>query len=623
MFNKKYKIGDTIAKLRKEKGWTQIELADKLQVSDKAVSKWESNKGDPSIEFLPAIAELFEVTLDYLMTGKEQQERIVTMSKLELCAKNDDVKLYKEIGKDIKYKDENDKTIFDYIFKYESKELFKSLLPNAEHYISGRGIEFCENFYYMRILCNDVSVVRDLIRLEYINTTLNNHIEETYKKHIGYNGSRLTSVPRKIISDRIIDLILHDKNINNSIKSAMLSNNKDKGWISPALSYPYFVCYAVKKNDFKIAKELLENAVKINQENADMKLTEWQIRETYLGFVDFPKELFDILLENEKYDLVNLANKNNSIYKEKYSNNSLYKDIFVLSSYDIEANKIKHDKKLSDKEKALKLCVHKGILNIDELLATKDYKLIKDNLYKYPINFIEVFSDMLKKKDYKNLFRTAVDMGLDADSVIKEKLEDFKKLLVSQFWTNGKSAAETWNRRPVDEFKSAQEDNLKYIKDWKEKRSYGTYNISNKNLTIDDIITKLKESRDIIMQDLAFEEEKNKITKDLSKEFFERELEKNNIDRVVINLCVKLEAILKYDFRYDGDFQEMLSKYCESFNTYDDECNDYDPKTPKLLNKLRIYRNGMVHARAAEDSLTKDEIIYCINHICNLEKKGR
>ena len=623
LFQNKHKIGDTIAKLRKEKGWTQNELAEMLKVSDKAISKWESNKGDPSIEFLPAMSELFGVTLDYLMTGKEQEEKIVTMSKLELCAKNDDVKLYKEIGKDIKYKDENDKTIFDYIFKYESKELFKSLLPNAEHYISGHSVEFYENFYYMRILCNDASVVRDLIRLEYINTTLNNHIGETYKNNIGYNGSRLISVPRKIISDRIIDLILYNKNINSAIKSAMLSNNEEKGWISPSLSYPYFVWYAFKKNDLKLAMELLENAVKINQKNADLKLAEWQIRETYLGFVNLPKELFDFLLEIENCDIVDLANKINIIYKQRYNNNDLYKDIFILSSYDIEANKIKHDKKLSDKEKSIKLCIHKGILNIEELLATKDYELIKNNLYKYPINFIEVFSEIINKKDYKKLFKAAVDMGLDTDSLMKEDLDKFSKMLISEFWINGKSAVGTWNRRPIDEFKKVQEENLKYIKDWKEKRSYGMYNISNKNLTIDDIMIKLKESRDTIMQDLAFEEEKKKITKDLSKEFFERELEKNNIDRVVINLCVKLEAILKYDFRYDGDFQEMLSKYCETFNTHDDECNDYDPKTPKLLNKLRMYRNGMVHARTSGESLTKDEIKYCIDYISKLEKKEK
>jgi transcriptional regulator with XRE-family HTH domain len=65
-----HSIGKTIAELRKEKGWTQVELAEKLQVSDKAVSKWEKDDAYPSVEFFPALSELFGVTIDYLMTGK-------------------------------------------------------------------------------------------------------------------------------------------------------------------------------------------------------------------------------------------------------------------------------------------------------------------------------------------------------------------------------------------------------------------------------------------------------------------------------------------------------------------------------------------------------------------------
>ena len=44
-----HSIGKTIASLRKSKGWTQVELAEKLNVSDKAVSKWESEAGFPEI----------------------------------------------------------------------------------------------------------------------------------------------------------------------------------------------------------------------------------------------------------------------------------------------------------------------------------------------------------------------------------------------------------------------------------------------------------------------------------------------------------------------------------------------------------------------------------------------
>ena len=69
-------IGKTIAELRKEKGWTQIELAEKLQVSDKAISKWEKGGGTPSIEFFPILAELFGVSIDYLITGKNEENNI-------------------------------------------------------------------------------------------------------------------------------------------------------------------------------------------------------------------------------------------------------------------------------------------------------------------------------------------------------------------------------------------------------------------------------------------------------------------------------------------------------------------------------------------------------------------
>ena len=110
LFSKKHKIGDTISQLRKEKGWTQAELANKLQVSDKAVSKCESNKGEPSIEFLPILAQLFDVSLDYLMTGKEKEDKIITISRLELCAKKDDVAMYRNFKIDSDYKDENGKT---------------------------------------------------------------------------------------------------------------------------------------------------------------------------------------------------------------------------------------------------------------------------------------------------------------------------------------------------------------------------------------------------------------------------------------------------------------------------------------------------------------------------------
>ena len=379
LFSKKHKIGDTISQLRKEKGWTQAELASKLLVSDKAVSKWESNKGEPSIEFLPILAQLFDVSLDYLMTRQEKEDKIITISKLELCAKKDDVDMYKELKLSSDYKDENGKTIFDYVFKYESCNIF-NVIMNSGNYISRHkdDNQFLENFYYMRIKCNDITVIRDLIRLDYINSTINHHLDN-FEKYIGYNGSRLISVLRKVISDRIIELILYDKKTSSVIKEAMLSNHLEKqnNYFSPAISFPYLINCAVQKEDIKLSKLLLNKAIEINQNNANIEYYPG----CYIGFVDIPKSTFDKMLEIENYELIELANNCNKIYKEKYINNSLYKnDAYMVSNYDIEANKIKHNNKLSKKEKDLQLCIHNGIICLDELIALNDYDLYEKTL---------------------------------------------------------------------------------------------------------------------------------------------------------------------------------------------------------------------------------------------------
>jgi len=67
-------IGGFIAALRRANGITQQELADKLNVSNKAVSCWERDECAPDISLIPAIAEIFGVTCDELLRG----ERVIT-----------------------------------------------------------------------------------------------------------------------------------------------------------------------------------------------------------------------------------------------------------------------------------------------------------------------------------------------------------------------------------------------------------------------------------------------------------------------------------------------------------------------------------------------------------------
>ena len=65
-------IGAKIAKLRKERGFTQKDLADFLNVTDKAVSRWESGAGNPDIALLPKIAKLLGTSTDYLLGVSEK-----------------------------------------------------------------------------------------------------------------------------------------------------------------------------------------------------------------------------------------------------------------------------------------------------------------------------------------------------------------------------------------------------------------------------------------------------------------------------------------------------------------------------------------------------------------------
>ena len=53
-----------------EKGMTQLELAEKMGVTDKAVSKWERDLSFPDVNSIPKLAEIFDVTVDELMQGK-------------------------------------------------------------------------------------------------------------------------------------------------------------------------------------------------------------------------------------------------------------------------------------------------------------------------------------------------------------------------------------------------------------------------------------------------------------------------------------------------------------------------------------------------------------------------
>ena len=71
-------LGTMIAELRKQHGMTQLELAEKMGVTDKAVSKWERDLSCPDINSLPTLAEILGVSVEELMQIKKEAEAPVS-----------------------------------------------------------------------------------------------------------------------------------------------------------------------------------------------------------------------------------------------------------------------------------------------------------------------------------------------------------------------------------------------------------------------------------------------------------------------------------------------------------------------------------------------------------------
>ena len=370
LFQKKHKIGDTIAKLRKEKGWTQNELAEMLKVSDKAISKWESNKGDPSIEFLPVMSELFGVTLDYLMTGKEQEEKIVTMSKLELCAKKDNPKIIDNFSYNSAHlKNEDGRTLMYYIDQYNSRNVLTALVDSCCHQTHYMSL-FPKKEFDLPQLLKLIEINRERIVLKEIaNNADIRSISSFNSDSLWTDRIQLKNIS-KGYQDIFTYLVKNYDKLNKSQQEYYFDLNpktilsKKDSW---AYAYPYFVDEAYKYNKklFKKLMEKIENSNQLyisevdkikNEGRGESTWIENQIRYLNEKFyqVFILKETVLTAIECEDYDTANYLNK---FTKEKVD-----EDVF-------EQAKISKNKKLSEKEKSLLHCIHNGIICLDELIA--------------------------------------------------------------------------------------------------------------------------------------------------------------------------------------------------------------------------------------------------------------
>ncbi len=93
-------MGSFLSELRKEKGLTQRELSEILNVSDKTVSHWERDEHSPDLSMLPILAEFFGVSCDELIKGERKAENNPSDSHLSSNVTQDSENFVKNLNKE-------------------------------------------------------------------------------------------------------------------------------------------------------------------------------------------------------------------------------------------------------------------------------------------------------------------------------------------------------------------------------------------------------------------------------------------------------------------------------------------------------------------------------------------
>lgn len=296
-------------------------------------------------------------------------------------------------------------------------------------------------------------------------------------------------------------------------------------------------------------------------------------------------------------------------------------DYLMVGNDKAEKSEIVPDKKeeiIEANDPRILNAVHNGILHIDEVLTTKNYKLIKKALEEYPICEFELnyfnlqkAKQMLGEKNWRALFRFAVDKGskkliqfvLDRNVDYCEKMIDGLCKTLTDFAYSQTLPSSHYNGV-----------NAHYLRLRKSPNAY-----FQPNCSYEAVLKFISSCKQQLLDDCANLYDKEIKIADLTKEYFESELAKGNTEIVIIKLCVRLEAILRCDYHYEGDFSEMLNEYCSKNGQTDDGWGySVDAEFVKYLHKLRKCRNSIVHSERSEEVMSVEEIKYCIDYICRM-----
>ncbi|MDY0316143.1 MAG: helix-turn-helix transcriptional regulator [Acholeplasmatales bacterium] len=715
-------LNNRIRKLRKEKGFTQLQLAEMLNITDKAVSKWELGEGNPDIGLLPKISQIFGVTVDYLLTGNMtnnivlledmdntkraiylvQKDDLENFIKFEYNMINPLLNPYENLLKQNMKLTPLQEQIREEIYKVEAVNIFQYLLDDLisnkkySQYlnrINGPKIAAAlvyndlDNFIKMCAITNRVD------GLEFISIVRLAIGEKSKQQSL--HTYHIDPTQTYLIQESILRLFFEDARVSNETIdyiSKLHFYEKQPGVRAKAYyflnDYLLYLMYHYKKdnllrNAYSDLVNYLDNAIEIypnvvdnyNGRNRTVFKHKLGNQKTYYSLgncstgntrdqdvthiIEPIKKALDEAIENLDIEWIELFNDYNRKISECFSKSQIY-----LDEKKVEMLRMKANPNVADEEVLVYKFTKSSLLDVKGLLSSivtdpNDVKSLRANLIQAKdlyINFItqsyihycEMIEDLISEKDYKRIFEFSVDNDLAElmDALVNRKHESIMQVARKLFYLDSATKNSSLNasrirrsNNPTDELinillrsNPSHRKNEKYIDLLKNQ-----YNCSDIDMSETDTFkiacSKVKkEIYNNFVSDIDLKIEKitgekkakleyEKVCEEITENYLYTLINDDKLETAVIKICVKLEAKLKYIYKYEGEFKVMLDSYIHNNlkleNLWDDEDNNYyaskqndanKEEITKLLNRLRMVRNSIVHSTSQQEMLTKQEL---------------
>ena len=405
-----YNIGKNIKNLRIENNMTEYDLSTLLSCSVDLIKSWEAELTVPDISYLPKLSKVFNVTVEYLTTGKT-----IPISNfdelLEKVTKNDDVeKLADNLIKGI---DKLNRPLMYYVIKNEAINIFNYLITTNKFKYALNNMDilnFEEDIIYLSVISNNVL---NLPKIGVNDISINEHIsDKTYIALVSDNR----------VTDDVINqfLTIHKTKVNKGDYLYMPNDRHVKGlW---QIIYPKLLDYAIDYKNIKLMHKIYSAcydanmfALKIIKDNntnynlINRPLDKYEAQNVNnIPVVEIPTDTLNKMLVNNYFTILKSFNALNKAIKAKH-----------LDFKEIEYIELKQDKNSTDLDLLKVKFVKYELLDIKELLKyyTKpsEYEkhLILTMIKTYPVSYLELVNNLINDKNYKRLFEFSVDYELD------------------------------------------------------------------------------------------------------------------------------------------------------------------------------------------------------------------